>query len=231
LIIFTNKKRIYLMIAALIAMIQLSMSSAIPVQPCPELDQRALELGPAVDFAGGQIDRPPAGGLPIGLFYNGRGFALKNHESHDLMVTVVNLMPPDPLRVQGLLASNKSIDEIRDEINAMQDKSIYRGFIKLDEMVYPLIDITSSPSGGDSISLYAHVVEPALDLTISNETSIAGNLEVTIVPREGHMVGNGKLIMNRGPNTGTYDIMLDGQPMEPGGRDGAYPDSRIIVAD
>jgi hypothetical protein len=125
------------------------------------------------------------------------------------------LMPPDPMQVQRLLASNKSIEEIRDEINAMQEKAMYRGFIKLDEMVYPLMDLIGSPSGGGSVSLYADVVEPAFDLTISNETSIAGNLEVTIAPCGGRMVGNGELIMNRGPHTGTYDITLDLQPMEP----------------
>ena len=151
----------------------------------------------------------------MGPSYSGRGFALKDHESHDLMMTVVNPMPPDPMQVQRLLASNKSIEEIRDEINAMQDKAIYRGFIKLDEMVYPLIDINSSPYGGDSISLYADVVEPALDLTISNETSITGNLKMMIAPCGSRMVGNGELIMNRGPYAGTYDIMLDVHPMEP----------------
>jgi len=212
---YTSKKMLYLMMTALLIMTHAGIVSAIPVQPCPESDQGAPDNRPTDDFAGGQIDHPPGDGPPMGLSYGGRGFALKDHDSHDLMMTVMNLMPPDPMQVQRLLASNKSIEEIRDEINAVQDKAIYRGFIKLDEMVYPLIDINSSPSGGDSISLYADVVEPALDLAVSNETSIAGNLEMMIAPYEGSMVGNGKLIMNTGPYAGTYDIMLDVQPMEP----------------
>jgi len=203
------------MMTALLIVIQVGIVSAIPVQPCPESDQGAPDYRPTDDFAGGQIDRPPGEGPPMGLSYSGRGFAMKDHESHDLMMTVMNLMPPDPMQVQRLLASNKSIEEIRDEINAMQDKAMYRGFIKLDGMVYPLIDINSSPSDGDSISLYSDVVEPALDLAVSNKTSIAGNLEIMIVRCEGRMVGNGNLIMNRGPYAGTYDITLDVQPMEP----------------
>lgn len=215
LMIFANQKRIYLMIAALIAVSQAGMGSSNPVQTCRELDQRALGPGPADGFMEGQIDRPPGESPPMGLSYSGRGFALKDHESYDLMMTVVNLMPPDPMQVQRLLASNKSIEEIRDEINAMQDRAIYRGFIKLDEMVYPLIDINSSPASGNSISLYADVVEPALDLTISNKTSIAGDLKVMISPCEGRIAGNGELIIDRGPHTGTYDVTLDVQPIEP----------------
>ncbi|OPY53061.1 MAG: hypothetical protein A4E48_00909 [Methanosaeta sp. PtaU1.Bin060] len=214
LMMFADQKGIYLMIAALMVVSQVCMGSSVPAQPFRELDQRAPGPGPADDFAG-QMGRPPGESPPLGLSYSGRGFALKEDESHDLMMTVVNLMPPDPMQVRRLLASNKSIEEIRDEINAMQERAIYRGFIKLDEMVYPLIDINSSPSGGDSISLYAYVVEPALDLTISNKTSIAGSLRVMISPCEGRTAGKGELIINRGPHAGTYDVTLDVQPMEP----------------
>jgi hypothetical protein len=223
LMILANQKRIYLMMAALIVASQVGMSFAALAQICPEMDQRAPEFRPVDDFTGGQRDQPPGEAPPMGTSYSGRGFALKDHESHDLMLTVVNPMPPDPIKVQRLLASNKSIEEIRDEINAMQGNAIYRGFIRLDELVYPLTDIESSQSPGDSISLYADVVEPAFDLTISNETSIAGNLKMIIAPCGSRMVGNGELIMNKGQHTGTYDVTLDVQPMEPDGEDVAHP--------
>jgi hypothetical protein len=113
------------------------------------------------------------------------------------------------------LASNKSIDELRDDITAMQKKAIYRGIIGIDKMVYPMVDINLSLSGEKPTTMYANITEPAFDLTISNETAIAGNIKVTIAPSEGGMGGYGELIMNRGPHVGSYHVFLDMQP-EPG---------------
>jgi hypothetical protein len=64
--------------------------------------------------------------------------------------------------------------------------------------------------------LYANVIEPTFDLTISNETAIAGNIKVMIAPSEDGMVGEGELIMNRGPHVGSYRLLLDLQPIDYG---------------
>jgi hypothetical protein len=216
--IYINRKLLCSIMEILLALGQVGIAFAISSQTCQELDQITLmDFRPAEEFTGGQTDGPFGEVRPMGLSYSGRGFALKDYVSHDLMITVVNLMPPDPIQVQGLLASNKSIEEIRDEINAMQEKMIYRGFIKLDEMIYPLVDINSSTSDENSIMLNANVVEPSFDLPISNETAIVGIIKVMIAPYEGGILGNGKLILNRGPYVGSYDLSLDLQPIAPGG--------------
>jgi hypothetical protein len=64
--------------------------------------------------------------------------------------------------------------------------------------------------------LYAKIIEPTSDLTISNETAIAGNIKMMIAPSDDGMVGKGELIMNRGPHVGSYRVLLDLQPIDYG---------------
>jgi len=61
-------------------------------------------------------------GVPIEVLQSGRGFALKDNESHVLRLNVWRLSRPmDPTQIRTLLASNKSLDEIRKEIQARED--------------------------------------------------------------------------------------------------------------
>ena len=216
IMICAYKEMLCLVMTTMLVVSLVGIGLAVPTQTCQELDQRASkDSGAAAVFVEGQMVGP-SGEAPMGLSYSGRGSALMGNESHDLMITAENLMPPDPIQVQRLLASNKSIEELRDEINAMQGNAIYRGSIRLDGMIYPMVDINLSPPGEKPTTLYANVIEPTFDLTISNETAIAGNIKMMIVPSENGMVGDGELIMNRGPHVGRYQVLLDMQPIDHG---------------
>lgn len=145
--------------------------------------------------------------------FSGHGFAMIGNESHDLLIHVENLMSLDPMQVQKLMASNKSLDELSNEINVMQGKAIQRGSIKLDGTVYSMVDINLSTPTNNSFTLYANVIEPTSDLTISNETAIAGYISALISSSDDGMVGNGELTINSGPHAGIYRIILDIQPI------------------
>jgi hypothetical protein len=210
------KKMLCLIMTTLLAVSQVGIGLALPTQTFPELGQKSqMDSRQAAEFAVEQMSGP-SGEAPMGPTFSGRGFALMGNESHDLMLNVENLILPDPIQVRRLLASNKSVEELRDEINEIQGKAIYRGIIKLDGMVYPMVDINLSLPGEKPITLYANVIEPTFDLTISNETAIAGNIKMMIAPSEDGMVGKGELIMNKGPHVGSYRVLLDLQPIDHG---------------
>jgi hypothetical protein len=79
-----------------------------------------------------------------------------------------------------------------------------------------MVDINLSLPGERPITLYANVIEPTFDLTISNETAIAGNIKMMIAPSDDGIVGKGELIMNRGPHVGSYLVLLHMQPIDHG---------------
>ena len=59
-------------------------------------------------------------GVPVDVVYSGHGFALKGNESHILRLKVEDILPLEPGQIRGLLASNKSLEEIRDDIQAKE---------------------------------------------------------------------------------------------------------------
>jgi hypothetical protein len=130
------KKMLCLMMTTLLAVSQVGICLAAPTQTNPELGQKSqMDSGQA---AGSTVEQMsgPSGEPPMGLAFSAHGLALMGNESYNLMLTVENLILPDPIQVRRLLASNKSVEELRDEINEIQGKAIYRGSIKLDGMVY-----------------------------------------------------------------------------------------------
>lgn len=146
-------------------------------------------------------------GIPIEVLYSGRGFALLNNESHILRLNVESLMPLDPSQIRKLLASNKSLEEISQEIRAKGGEAIHRGGMRLDKIIYPLVNITISPSDDNLTNLSAEVGVPP-----GNETSMAGSITLSIAPADGTVVGKGELILTRGPQAGTYSVLLEMQP-------------------
>ncbi len=115
----------------------------------------------------------------------------------------------EPRRVQKLMASNKSLDEIRDAIRAAHGEPMYHGSMKLDERIYPLISIRIA-SHADNISyLEADVAKPNQDPALVNEIAVVGHIRITIAPSKSGIVGKGELWMNDSYHPGTHSVLIN----------------------
>lgn len=155
------------------------------------------------------MDAPPCDplGLPIDVIHSGSGFAILGNESHVLKLNVEALLPLEPMYIRKLLASNKSLPEIRDEIKANKGETIYRGSIRLDRDIYPLVNLRLEIPSDDTTTLAADVASPSM--SPDNETTIVGLIDMTITPSEGGLIGKGELELN---GRGRYNVLLDMQP-------------------
>jgi hypothetical protein len=150
-------------------------------------------------------------GVPIEILQSGRGFALRGNESHVLRLNVETLLPLDPTQMRMLLASNKSLDEIRKDIRATEGETTYRGSLMLDRCIYPLINIAVSPLSNNSTAVGADLADFSLESSES-EPAIVGSVFVIISPSNGSMVGKGELDLNQSLQSEKYAILLDMQP-------------------
>lgn len=187
-------------------------------QPTPEdigIEQREImERGMeprSADDIGMRMQRtgaPPAG-VPVGMLISKQGVALKDNKTYSLRIIVECLMPMEPRRVQKLLASNKSLEEIKAAIGASQGEPMYHGSMKLEERIYPLINIRIA-SNADNISyLEADAAKPKQGPAFADETAVVGHIRMTISPSESGMVGKGELWMNDSYHPGTHSVLIN----------------------
>jgi hypothetical protein len=156
-------------------------------------------------------------GIPLEVLYSGHGFALMDNESHILRLKVENIMPMQPDQIRDIFSSNKSLEEIRDEIRAKEDNEqemAVRGSMILDRGIYPLVNIAISTTSNNTTTIRAGLADR--DQQPSNGTSTWGSLSVVISPSEGGMIGNGELDIKKGQNIGRYSILLDLEPPRDG---------------
>jgi hypothetical protein len=150
-------------------------------------------------------------GVPVDVVYSGHGFALKGNESYILRLKVEAILPLEPRQIRGLLASNKTLEEIRDDIRAREGLKTYRGSVMLDRRIYPLIEIESISAGDNATTIKADLAD--LDLmSASNGTASLGRISVTVSPTDGGTIGRGELDLIRGPQAGKYSVLLDMEP-------------------
>jgi hypothetical protein len=136
---------------------------------------------------------------------------LRDNESHILRLKVEAIMPLQPGQIRGLLASNKSLEEIRDDIQTKEGEKTNRGSMILDRSIYPLINIVVSASGNNSTTLKADLAD--LDQhSIANDTAILGSISVIIFPSDGGMIGKGELNIDQGQLAASYSLLLDMEP-------------------
>ncbi len=150
-------------------------------------------------------------GVPTEILQSGRGFALMGNESHVLRLNVENLLPLDPTQIRMLLASNTSLDEIRNDILAREGETTYRGSLMLDRDIYPLVNIAVTPLNNNTTSVKADLADFNLG-PAESEPTIVGNVFVTVAPSNGSMVGKGELYLNQSMKSQRYTILLDMQP-------------------
>lgn len=151
-------------------------------------------------------DLPPMG-VPVEMIVGGGGFALQNNETHLLRLNVVRLSPLEPEQIRDLLVSNKSIEEIRDAIKAEEGQSLYRGNMKLDDVVYPLTNIRVRPSGDNATVVDADLALPGSGPT--DQTSVVGHIMATVYLSKGGWIGEGQLNVNSTAQKGSYHVLLD----------------------
>jgi len=73
-------------------------------------------------------------------FRSFRGFALNENDLHVLDIGIETVKPVEPLSMMELLATNKTLAEIRDEIRAAGGEVIHHGVIKLGNEFYHLAE-------------------------------------------------------------------------------------------
>jgi hypothetical protein len=149
----------------------------------------------------------PHMGVPVETIVCGGGLALQNNETHLLRLNVVRLSPLEPGKIRDLLVSNKSIEEIREAFKAEEGQSLYRGNMKLDDVVYPLIHIRVLPSGDNATIVDADLAFP--DSNPTNLTSVVGHIMAIIHLSNAGWIGEGQLNIDNIKQRGSYHVLLD----------------------
>ncbi len=150
---------------------------------------------------------------PIGIvFHQWMGFALKDNESISLRISVESVRPVDPTSIIKLLASNMTLDEIRDDIRMQEGNVTNRGVMRLGNNTYRLVDIRM-PSTGNTTVLDANVSQPP---TVSyHNITIIGHITVALAREGTAQVSQGVLNMSEGKYDGNYRMLLDAENAEP----------------
>jgi len=154
-------------------------------------------------------------GVPLEVLYSGHGLAWKGNESHRLRLKVEAIMPMSPGQIRDLLSSNKSLEEIRDDIMSRgkeTEKRAFRGSMILDRSIYPLANIAvdSSESGSRITADLVDISRPP-----SDNPSALGSISVNINTSEGKTNGEGELNIQEEGRQEIYSLILD---MDPGRR-------------
>jgi len=198
-----------LVVLALIGMTAGVISSADQFNYVDDHGKRAMQDLPEC-ARNSMACHPP--GVPVAVLQSGRGFALKDNESHVLRLNVENLLPLEPMFVRSLMSSNKTLEQIREEIQTSDGEMVQRGSMRLDQSMYCLTNIELTPSSNSTTVLQADVVDPGQDSNLNN-TVIVGRIRATISTLEGEVIGKGWLEMNDSTHTGRYTVLLDMQPL------------------
>jgi hypothetical protein len=151
----------------------------------------------------------PLSGMPVRMLISERGVARKGNRTYVLRIIVECLTPMEPRRVQKLLSSNKSLEEIRDAIGAEREGAICRGDMKLDERVYPLTNIRVASFANNISILEADVSMPMQDPALIDEVAVVGHIHMIIEPSENGNTGRGDLWMNDSHYSGAHAILID----------------------
>jgi len=165
-------------------------------------------------------------------FQSWRGFALKGNESHSIRVSIESSRPVEVTSIRKLMASNLTLEEIKNEIRKDEGGVIHRGVLRIGMDVYGLDRILMAPKENKTV-LDADVSLPKFGSTQNNTTTIIGHLNVSLSGEDGG-VGQGILLMESGKYFGDYRVLLDGQPWDGkmrSGRTGSAMPKRDIKAD
>ncbi|MBK5190733.1 MAG: hypothetical protein JJE19_04475 [Methanosarcinales archaeon] len=156
--------------------------------------------------------------VPIRAIHSGHGFALADDGGfHVLRVNILKVGQIHPGEIRGLMGENKSISEIRAEIENMTGGApFYRGHMRLGEEHYRLVNMSVAETDDGNRTFEADVVGPIWSTKPSDEMNNTGHINVTVMPYEGTWIGDGTLNMYEGDDySGEYRVLLDVLPPQP----------------
>ncbi len=112
------------------------------------------------------------------------------------------------MNVRKLLASNMTLDQVRNEILAEGGNATFRGHLRLGESTYWLTNVEVNSFEGN-LTLSSDLMEPLRNSAIDNSTETVGYITVDTTSYEGELKGQGRLIITRGQLIGSYQVLLD----------------------
>lgn len=175
----------------------------------PEHAQKGYGKAMAAGKLGEEMSRNATMNVPIRAIHSGHGFALNDSsdEFHVLRVNILKVGQIHPSEVRGLMGENRSISEIRAEIENMTGVApFYRGDMRLGENHYRLVNISvNETDDGGNRTFDADVVGPVGNAG-TNKT--VGCISVTVMHYEGVWIGDGTLTMDEGEYSGEYRVLL-----------------------
>ena len=175
--------------------------------------QKGYGKAMAAGKVGEEMSSNAAVKVPIRVVHSGHGFALADDGGfHVLRVNILKVRHVHPMDIRGLMAENRSISEIRAEIEEKGGAPFYRGHMRLGENRYRLVNISVAETDDGERTFDAEVVGP-LGNAETNKT--AGHISVTVMPYEGVRIGDGELTMDGGEYSGEYRVLLDTLPPRP----------------
>lgn len=174
------------------------------------VSQQAQKAKAAGEVAEG-VSSKNAVKVPISVIHSGYGFALANdsNEFHVLRVNILKVKHIHPMEIRGLMGENKSISEIRAEIEEKGGAPFYQGHMRLGENHYRLVNMSVAETESDR-TFDADLVGLLGSAEPSEDKGIAGHISVTVMRYEGVWTGEGTLTMNEEDDySGDYRVLLD----------------------
>ncbi|VVB64057.1 Uncharacterised protein [uncultured archaeon] len=167
----------------------------------------------SVKEAGNNSSAEPSGemaGVPGVVFQSWRGFALKGNESYSIRVSIESLRSVEVMSIRKLMASNLTLEEIKNEIRKDEGGVIHRGVLRIGSDIYRLDNISMAPKGNKTV-LDADVYLQKFGSAQNKTTTTTGHLNVPLSRKDGMVVSQGILLMKSGKYLGDYRVLLDGQ--------------------
>jgi hypothetical protein len=157
----------------------------------------------------------PGGGPPvlISIVRSERGIALgPENETLPIRLQVERVREIDQSQVRRLLGENRTLGEIKAEIEGDGGDYSYRGNIRLGHAHYLLGDLNLTSEGTNS-TLVAELMEPvwgAIPTAPEPGHEVAGTVSIeTRILEDGSSIGVGTLLIFEGANAGSYLVILD----------------------
>ncbi|MGC9515127.1 hypothetical protein [Methanocrinis sp.] len=149
----------------------------------------------------------------ISIVSSERGFALgAENRTLPVRLQVERVRGIDPSQVRRLLGENRTLGEIKAEIEGEDRAYSYRGNIRVGQAHYLLEELRVTSEGGNS-TLVADLMEPvwgAIPTTPGSGRETAGQIDIRSRRQEdGSAIGIGSLVIFSGPYTGSYAVVLD----------------------
>ncbi len=155
------------------------------------------------------VDRPP---VLISIVRSERGFALgTDDETLPLRLQVEKVRGIDPSRVRRLLGENRTLGEIKAEIEGADEDYSYRGRMRLGHAHYVLENLNLTSVGRNS-TLAAELAEPvwgAIPTASDPGLDVVGTIGIETRRQDGSAISVGSLVIFSGPYAGSYLVLLD----------------------